>query len=164
MCHRELVPFLAFQQPATRFRRAATPLFEKEGHVCAEALVANVHDPFRFHGTCARAALTTNDDPVDTLKDQFAYRTDEGLNREKAYTGIRMLEVGDAREGLCIFNRYAKPHVHRSFVGFVAFVEEFLQQGAALGEHLIEWNSQRSSAAFSMRAVAGVFRGVTSDQ
>ena len=125
MCHRELVPFLAFQQPATRFRRAATPLFEKEGHVCAEALVANVHDPFRLHGTGARAALAANDDPVDTLKDQFAYRTDKGLNREKSNSRIRMLKVGYARDCLCVFNRHAKPYVYRSFLNFVPFVEEF---------------------------------------
>ena len=51
--------------PRCRFPDAS-PLFEKERHSLAPALIPNRDDPFSFHRPCARAALSSYDYPIDS--------------------------------------------------------------------------------------------------
>ena len=61
-----------------------TPLFEEKRHVGGPALIADAQHPLRFHRPCSSAALTTDDDPADSLKIQRAEIFQQWLDGEKA--------------------------------------------------------------------------------
>ena len=64
----------AVQLTAPGFGCASAPLLEEKRDFGSFALVSEVCDPFRVHGTCARPALAAGDQPVDVLKVQVFKR------------------------------------------------------------------------------------------
>ncbi len=83
--HRELIPFLAFKESATRLRRPAAPLFEEEGHLRGEALVAYINHPFAFHRSRARTAFAASDHPMNAFEIEFADWRNERFGSIKSH-------------------------------------------------------------------------------
>ncbi len=108
---RELIPFLAFKQPAASLGRTAAPLLEEKCDARMNTLITDVDYPCLIHRPRARTALATDNHPVNAAEVEFADRRKKRLDREEADANICALQVRNARCRLSVLNRDAKPNV-----------------------------------------------------
>src|SRR5882672_2293319 len=80
---RKFVPGACVEDPAARFRRAASPLLEEERHLGHHALVADLSHPQGVNRTMAGPALASHNYPVDALHWELRNRAEEWLDREE---------------------------------------------------------------------------------
>src|ERR1700688_4753137 len=97
---REFVIGLAVELPARCLFSHAAPLFEKEWHAFAFALIPHRDDPFLLHRPCSVAALSTNDYPIDSFEIEFAQIFQERLDREKTDPRFGSLQIFNARKAV----------------------------------------------------------------
>src|SRR5438445_345875 len=76
--------------------------------------------------------------PLNAFEIEFADWRNKRFDRQKSYARVCPLQVRDPRFGLLVLNRDAKPHVGRSGAIGVAFIDKFLKEGAAFGQHLVD--------------------------
>ena len=84
---RPLIPFAPLQHAPTCLRSPAAPLFEEEGNIGTETLVAYVLYPLLSQGARARATLAAYDHPIQTGKVQTFHRPEQWLDRQEAHGG-----------------------------------------------------------------------------
>src|SRR3989304_5764105 len=90
-----LVPGAPVEFPAVALFLDAAPLLEKERDAGPQALVANVKDPIRIHGTRTETGLSADYHPVDAVEVEVRERTQQRLQREEADGGGAGREVID---------------------------------------------------------------------
>src|SRR5689334_16904599 len=80
---RLLVVGATVEQSAGLALAGAAPLLEEEGYSGLAALVPDRKDPCRTHGPRPRAALASQDDPVDAAQVERAQVLEQGLDRQE---------------------------------------------------------------------------------
>lgn len=111
-------------------------MLEKEWHAGINALIAHLDRPFRLHRPGPRAALASDDHPIDPGQIDSSDRSEKWLDREESHTGRRLLKMAHTRERESVLDRDAKPDVLGRNSVSVASVQERAHKTAALGEHL----------------------------
>src|SRR5215831_6556548 len=64
---RPLIPRAIVERATAGLGRAAAPLLEEERNARAEALIADVRDPFKIHWASVMPALAARDHPVHSV-------------------------------------------------------------------------------------------------
>src|SRR5580704_8654237 len=80
-----LIPLSPLEISPTRFGPDAAPLLEEERNILDATLVAQFQGPSLLHRARLRAALATDDRPVDSGKVDSAHRADQRLKRDELY-------------------------------------------------------------------------------
>jgi len=110
-CNGCLVPCLAFEDTAGYFLVCAAPLFEEEGNVRGEALVAYVNSPIGFHWSCARAGFTADNDPVNAFESDIWNWLQERFERYKFYRSRGLPQVVYPEDVIGAFDSNTHPNV-----------------------------------------------------
>ena len=108
---RHLVPCATLEYSSGFLFVYAAPLFEEEGDVGRETLIADVGRPFGFHRSCFRAGFAADDDPVDTIEVNVGDRAEERLEGDEFNGGISFPQVIYAESTVGVFNSHAHPDV-----------------------------------------------------
>ena len=135
---RVLLPLASVQRIAARLGGAASPLLEEEGDSLRPTLVAQGTRPVRFHGAGARPAFAADDNPLNLLQIDIAYRAQQRLEGNEAHGGVRLLQVPQPRHRCGIFNGYAQPYMRGHGPLCIMLFDEIAHQRTALGENLID--------------------------
>ena len=99
------------RRPVTRLR-VPPPLLEEEGHPLCAALTTDLDDPFPEHWPSVRAALTADDDPVDSAQVERPEIGQQRLDGEEPDSGWCFLQRKNAGQAVpAVLNADAEGHV-----------------------------------------------------
>ena len=126
----------AIQRASTGFRRAASPLLEKERHPFADTMVPDTEDPCRLHGPGFRTAFSTDDHPRDPVQVEVANGTEERFNGQEPSRERSLLQVPNSRCRGMILNRHAAPDMPRGVPCPIAAAEIIPHDRTPFGQDL----------------------------
>ena len=97
---RKLVVSSALEAAAGFGFADASPLFEEKGDFALAALISQGEDPLFLHRPGACSAFSADDHPTDAAQVQMSNVFQKRFDGQKANSGARRLEIGDARDAV----------------------------------------------------------------
>lgn len=116
----------------------SAPLLEKELDALGSTLVTYVASPVDGHGACARAALATEDHPINSGQVDRPERPEKRLDGEKSDGGVCTLKVLNSVRPRPVFDRDTKPDMPWGGVMRITSIDVTREPGATLREHLVD--------------------------